>query len=411
VRWPWLGGDGIQTTDLASFWDLAIQGDRKIVAAGSADSQMAVVRYLPDGSLDTSFDGDGKAITSFAGGGRRDTHVAAQGYAVELQSDQKIVVAGRVWNFNTGAWRFGVARFNSNGSLDTSFGGSGQVITDFGLPLVGADGLKNHFEVSALASQPDGKILAAGGGEGYFLIARYNSDGTLDPTFDGDGMLIQDVNSSSSWGLIGDIAFQPDGKILAVGGHDFTAQGIVARYNPDGSLDSSFGSGGLVQHPHFAGTITNVELQSDGRIVVSGLRDWRASRLNADGSLDTSFAGTGSVLIASGANGSDLLIQPNDPSVPDDDKFVLIGYGENGNNFIVARLNSDGSFDSTFGGTATSASISTLTTSDKTAQTAVQAKPGSVSRSVSLFDAASVQQLFAERESTWTYKSRFKMRV
>jgi uncharacterized delta-60 repeat protein len=409
-----LSGDGIQTTDLGStqdgFWDLAIQGDQKIVAAGYANvnnGQMAVVRYLPNGSLDPSFDADGKAFTSFPGGGRRDTHVAAQGFAVGLQPDQKIVVAGRVWNFNTGSWRFGVARFNSNGSLDTTFAGTGHVITDFGLPLVGTDGQKIHYEVTAVALQGDGKIIAAGGGVGYFLMARYNADGTLDHSFDGDGLIVRDVNSTSGWGLIGDVALQPDGKIVVVGGHDFTAQGIVARYNPDGSLDSAFGSGGLVQHPHFAGTITNVELQSDGKIVVSGLRDWRASRLNADGSLDTPFAGTGSVLIASGSNGADLVIQPNDPNVPHDDKFVLIAYGENGNNFIVARLNSDGAFDSTWGDSAASASSSSLASTETT----VAPPPAGGSRSISALDTAAVQQLFAEPEAknTWTRKSRFKL--
>lgn len=401
-----LSGDGIQTTDLGSggggFWDLEIQGDQRIVAGGYASvnsGQMAVVRYLPDGSLDPSFDADGKAFTSFPGGGKRDTHVAAQGFAVELQPDQKIVVAGRVWNFNAGSWRFGVARFNSNGDLDTSFGGTGQVTTDFGLGI--------HHEVSALAIQVDGKIIAAGGGGGYFLMARYNPDGSLDSSFDGDGRVILDVSSSSGWGLFADIAIQPDGKIVAGGGHTFTAQGIVARYNADGSLDSSFGNGGIFQHPDFAGPIGDVEIQSDGGIVASGIQDWQVSRLNADGSLDTTFAGTGSLLVSSGANGADLLIQPNDPNTLDDDKILLIGYGEGGNNFITARLNSDGTFDTTWGsGAAASTSSSSLTS----AETAV-APPPPGSSSISALDAAAVQQLLAEPEAknTWTRKSRFKL--
>jgi uncharacterized delta-60 repeat protein len=396
-----LGGDGIQTTDLGStgdgFWDLEIQGDQKIVAGGYATvntrRQMAVVRYRPDGSLDTSFDGDGKAFTAFAGTG------GATGYAAAIQSDQKILIAGIANNLI-----FGVARFNSNGSLDTSFGGTGHVVTNFGLPQFAPNGSTIRYEVTALAIQSDGKIIAAGGGAGYFLMARYNPDGTLDSSFDGDGKVVQDVSASSSWGLIGDIAIQPDGRIVAVGGHLFTAQGIVGRYNPDGSLDSSFGNGGLVQHPQFTGTIGEVELQSDGKIVVSGLQDWRVARLNADGSLDTSFAGAGSVVVTSVGDGASLLIQPNDPNVADDDKIVTIGFGDNANNFIVARLNNDGTFDATWGGAA-AASASTST------ETAIAPAPASGDSSISALDAASIQQLLAEPEAnnTWTRKSRFKL--
>jgi uncharacterized delta-60 repeat protein len=350
-----LSGDGIQRADLGStgggFLDLTIQGDQKLVAGGHANvnnGQMAVVRYLPDGSLDTSFDGDGKAFTAFPGGGKRNTHLAAQGFAVELQTDEKVVIAGRVWNYATATWRFGLARFNSNGSLDTTFGGTGQITTDFGLGI--------HHEVSDLAVQSDGKIIAAGGGGGYFVLARYNPNGTLDTSFDGDGKVVHNVSSSSGWGLIGEIALQPDGKIVAGGGHVFTNQGLVARYNPDGSLDPSFGNGGLAQHPHFTAAIGGLGLQSDGRIVVSGLHDWRAGRLNSDGSVDTSFGGMGSVLISSLADGSTQVIQSNDPNSADDDKIILIGSGDGGNSYIVARLNNDGTFDSTWGGAAASAS-------------------------------------------------------
>jgi uncharacterized delta-60 repeat protein len=292
--------------------------------------------------------------------------------------------------------------------LDTTFGGTGHVVTSFGLPQFTPGGRPIVYEVHGLAVQGDGKIIAAGGGEGYFLMARYNPDGSLDSSFDGDGRVVLDVSSSSGWGLFADIALQPDGKIVAGGGHTFTAQGIVARYNADGSLDSSFGNGGIFQHPDFAGPIGDVELQSDGRIVVSGIQDWQVSRLNADGSLDTKFAGTGSLHVTSGANGADLLIQPNDPNIPDDDKIVMIGYGDGGNNFIVARLNNDGSFDSTWGGgAAASESSSTLAS----AETTLAPPPRDPNSSIYALDAASVQQLLAEPEAnnTWTRKSRIKL--
>jgi uncharacterized delta-60 repeat protein len=400
-----LGGDGIQTTSLGSsadsFWDLAVQADQKIVAAGLVvgnNGQMLVARYLPDGSLDPSFDGDGKAFTSFPGGGRRDTHVAAQAYALELQPDQKLVVAGRVWNYTTGKWRFGLARFNSNGSLDTTFGGTGQLTTDFGVG--------GSYEVSDLALQSDGKVIAAGGGGGHFLLARYNANGTLDSSFDGDGKVVLDASSADGGGVFGGLVIQPDGKIVAVG-LQYPSQGIVTRFNQDGSLDSSFGNGGLVKYPEIPSALREVELQSDGKIVVSGVYDLRATRLNSDGSIDTSFGGTGTVLISDVINGQDLLVQANDPSTPDDDKIVMIGYGDGGNNFVVARLNSDGTTDTTWGGGADAASSSTVAIADTT----VAPPPAGTGNSISALDAMSIQQLLAEpnSENTWTRKSRFKL--
>jgi uncharacterized delta-60 repeat protein len=149
-----------------------------------------------------------------------------------------------------------------------------------------------------------------------------------------------------------------------------------------------------------------VELQSDGRIVVSGSQDWQVSRLNADGSLDTSFGGTGTIQISSTGNGSDLLIQHNDPNVPNDDKVVTIGFDDDATKLIIARLNNDGTFDSTWGGgAAVSMSSATLANRDTTRT--------NDNPSISLLDAAAVQQLLAELDAndTWTVKSRVRMRV
>jgi uncharacterized delta-60 repeat protein len=381
-------GDGIQTTQIAGnsdvYWDVAIQQDQKVVGVGyatgsgqNAYSNAAVVRHLPDGSLDTSFSGDGKAFADFG--------ATAQVFAGTIQPDGKIVVAGRAYLSPT---RFAVARFNADGSLDTSFGSGGKVTTNFGV-----GGYQNHHEANGLVIQPDGKILVSGSGGAYQLLARYNANGTLDTSFDGDGKVIR--NSGLSQAGLGGLALQPDGKILAVGGTPFQGVGLILRYNPDGSLDTSFGASGVVQHPHITTFVRGVALQSDGRIIVSGGRDWKASRLNSDGSLDTSFAGTGSVqVVPSGAAlSTDLLLQP-------DGKIVMSGYNESTGNFITARVNSDGTMDTTWGGGAAAASNVT-----------VAPPPPGASTSVSALDVASVQQLLSEPEAknTWTRKARFKL--
>jgi uncharacterized delta-60 repeat protein len=372
-------GDGIQTTNVLGndvYWKVAIQDDQKIVAMGHAQGtgknsymNMAVVRYLPNGSLDTSFSADGKAFADFG--------AFSQVFAGAIQPDGKIVVAGA---HNLPTRQFAIARFNPDGSLDTSFGSGGKVTTNLGIGI--------SHEAHDLIIQPDGRIVVGGAGSGKFLLARYNANGTLDTTFDGDGKVVH--NTGLTFGGIKDIALQPDGRIIAAGGGTV---GLVARYNSDGSLDASFGASGIFQHPSIASHITEVGFQSDGRIVLTGGPDWRASRLNADGSLDTTFAGTGSVLVAPSAAAFGLLVQS-------DDKIVMVGQdgtgGGQGTKFITARLNSDGSFDTTWGGGASIASVAP--------------PPPGGSGSTSALDAAAVQQLLAEADSepkdTWTRKSR-----
>jgi uncharacterized delta-60 repeat protein len=375
-------GDGIQTTQIAgntdAYSDLVIQPDQRIVGVGyasqgTAHNNFAVVRHLPNGSLDMSFSGDGKAFADFG--------AQAQAFAGKIQADGKIVVVGRAYLSPT---RFAVARFNADGSLDTSFGSAGKVTTNFGV-----GGAYNQHDANDLVIQPDGKILVAGGGGGYFLIARYNANGTLDTTFDGDGKVAYDTGLGT--GGIADVALQPDGKLITVG------RQLVVRFNSDGSLDSSFGASGIVQHPHITApaTVGAVALQSDGKIVVSGSTDWKASRLNPDGSLDTSFGGTGSVQVVPTGQGrsTNLSVQP-------DGKIVMCGYNDSSGNFITARVNSDGTLDTTWGGGAAAASSVT-----------VAPPPLRDSASISPLDAASVQQLLAEPEAknTWTRKSRIKL--
>src|SRR6266566_313079 len=202
------------------------------------------------GDLDSSFGTGGLVTTDFAGRGDF-------GLAVALQSDGKIVAAGNSSAVGVFSVNFALARYNTNGSLDSTFGTGGTVLTSFGGNLSAA------FDV---AVQPDDKIVAVGVAGSDFGIARYSANGTLDPTFGSGGLVTTDFGGSDQ---ANGIALQPDGKIVVVG----PLQGKigVARYNTDGSLDSTFGSGGKVMtdaSPSFDGAF-DVAVWS-GKIVVGG---------------------------------------------------------------------------------------------------------------------------------------------
>jgi uncharacterized delta-60 repeat protein len=172
------GSNGVVTTDLGTISDvanaIAIQADGKIVAAGTADKAFAAVRFNANGSLDTSFSGDGKVTQAVEGQG--------EGKAVAIQADGKIVVAGRVDNL------LGMVRFGAGGSLDASFNGSGIVQTLVGSNSTGAEGM---------AIQSDGKILVAGTSNSDFAVLRYNTDGSLDNSYNGDGSAFVDLRNGS----------------------------------------------------------------------------------------------------------------------------------------------------------------------------------------------------------------------
>jgi len=336
---PTFGDDGIVTDDIGgggndSFKAVALQKDGKIVIAGFVTDPVnfVVIRLTSEGNFDPAFGTGGIVTTNF---GVNDD----QAEAVVIQKDGKIVVAG-VEDFE-GAANFAVARYNSNGSLDVSFGVGGLVTTDFG----GSD------EGLAVALQKDGKIVVAGtsndGGDFDFALARYNTDGSLDVTFNPTGSLPGTVTTDFGDTDRGNaVAVQKDGKIVVAGASD--TGGIndfaVARYNTDGSLDVSFGTGGTVI-TDFSGNedfALAVAIQKNGKIVVAGASggDFALARYNSDGSLDTSF-GTGGLVTTSGTTaGSAVAIQK-------DGKIVVAGTSNDG--FAVVRYNTDGSLDTTFG--------------------------------------------------------------
>ncbi|MFC1820224.1 LamG-like jellyroll fold domain-containing protein [Thermodesulfobacteriota bacterium] len=339
------GSNGKVITDIGSGYDtangIALQSDGKIVVAGTwfngLDDDFAVARYNADGSLDTTFGSGGKVITAI---GSSD---AANDVAV--QSDGKIVVAGSA--FTGSKWDFAVVRYNTDGSLDTTFGSGGTVTTAIGLGIDYAYGM---------AVQSDGKIVVAGESSGVFAVVRYNTDGSLDTTFDTDGKVTTAVGSDVDYAY--DVAVQSDGKIVVAGITDngSNIDFAVVRYNTIGSPDDSFGSGGIVTTTigSYDDNAMSTVVQSDGKIVVAGYADdgtgyydFAVVRYNADGSLDTTFDMDGIVTtdIASSFD------QAMDLALQSDGKLVAAGYADTGPNddFAVVRYNTDGSLDSTFG--------------------------------------------------------------
>ena len=295
------GGAGRVTTDTAANQNdsaeaVAIQPDGKIVVVGHwLGNDFVAVRYNPDGSLDTSFGGTGIVHQNIA------LYDAA--FAVAIQDDGKIVMAGRANPLTNNNTNFCIMRMNPDGSLDNSFDGDGKVTTDF---FGGVD------EAHAVAMQ-EGKIVVAGyaqvDGFNYdFAVVRYNPNGSLDNTFGGgDGKVTTDFFGGDDGAL--SMVLQPDGKIVAAGAFYSTGQGYdfgLARYLPNGDLDTSFDNDGLQDVNFVAGTASEVALgvtrqPYDGKIVavgyapVGGVNDFALVRLNLDGSLDGSFGVGGKV--------------------------------------------------------------------------------------------------------------------
>jgi len=239
--------------------DVAVQaGNGKIVTVGSSQgsdfdaSDFTVMRHNPDGTPDTSFGGDGEVLTDFEFG-----EDIAQGVA--LQGDGKIVVVGRHQETDdefAGCCWFTVARYTTDGSLDTTFGGDGKVTTDLG----------GYNWGETVAVQSTGKILMSGGTGEDFTIVRYNLDGTLDGGFGTGGVVTTDFGPTSA---VNDLAVQPDDRILAGGsaGTDFA----LARYNADGTADTGFATGGRTTTDFGAfDTVGALALQTDGKIVAAG---------------------------------------------------------------------------------------------------------------------------------------------
>jgi uncharacterized delta-60 repeat protein len=342
---PTFGSGGIVNTGPSgTAYAVALQTDGKIVVAGTpatGGSAGTVARYTPTGALDTSFGNGGSAAVSF---------FKSQGtnlLAVALDSSGKIVVAGNA----------GLARLTSSGSLDTSFGNKGEVLTPMGA------------ELDAVVIEPNGQILAAGwantngSGASFGVLARYNANGTLDTSFGSGGLVTTYLAAQATFSAL---ALQSDGKILAGGREGLSATNnnflfAVARFNPNGSLDKTFGSGGVVT-TSIAGNasaiwdtgVHSVLIQSNGMIVAAGTvkngtggAEVALTRYDASGNLDPTFGAGGIALTSTAGTTYDAAVAA---ALQSDGKIVTAGY-HNSSYFELERYTTAGTLDSTFNGT------------------------------------------------------------
>jgi uncharacterized delta-60 repeat protein len=324
---PNFGSGGKVRTDFGASevgWAVAVQRDRKVVVAGHrwdpGPHDFLLARYTTKGELDRSFDGDGKVATDFGGNdGASD---------VEVQGDGKIVVAGR------GSQDFALGRYRTDGSLDATFGVGGKVLTTF---QPGSNDV-----ASAVLLQSDGKIVAGGSSASEFALARYLADGALDPSFGSGGRVTTPISSANDH--LFDLAVQSDGKLVAAGwsfrgGEPHIA---LARYDGDGSLDPSFDGDGIVV-ASFRSAAAHLLVQRDGKLLVAGLGE--LTRFTADGSLDRSFGGDGR------AHSGD--VSAFAAAIQPDGKILVIGTVAPGRfptgDFGVARLTAEGRLDTTYG--------------------------------------------------------------
>ena len=349
------GANGIVMTDFGANEHavaVAVQRDGRIVAVGSASDfrDFGLVRYNQDGSLDSTFGTGGSVVTDFGTANDRAAGVA-------LQPDGKIVVVGSSESDAV------VARYDVDGKLDASFG-----------PPVITGGLAGEFHAHSVALESDGRIVVAGSfapeGSSLFshlFVMRLLPSGDFDGSFGLDGM----VTTAGASG--GRVALQGDGKIVVAGAKQTSFDDcapwdpcdmavVVVRYNHDGSIDSSFGTGGMVTtgRSNETNQTSAVAVQLDGKIVVAGARpaplvkpviasDFLLMRYNVDGTLDTSFGIGGEVVTDFGA-----FDFAQSVAIQVDGKIVVAGGGraddpDAATDFAITRYGRDGTLDPLFG--------------------------------------------------------------
>lgn len=322
---------------------LAIQDDGKMIVAGDhAYGDFCLARYEANGLPDPSFGSGGQLLTDI--GGYDDCRVVA------VQADGKIVAAGRT---HTPASYYDIAlvRYHSNGTLDSSFGTGGKVITG-----IGPGSYEDCVGVKVLR---DGKMVVVGttnSGTGPgIIVLRYNPDGALDSTFGTGGMSIVDSSVAYPGLSASGMALQSDGRIVVVGSCDSLRLAVV-RFQTTGALDPAFGDGGLVltQLANGGQTVArSVTIQTDGKIVVGGdvAEDFAVLRYHPNGTLDSQFGSGGKALVHLGGravNGNSVRVQTDGRILLGGSSFVP-GQNEVTCTFSLLRLESDGSIDGSFG--------------------------------------------------------------
>ncbi len=361
---PTFGNQGIVITDINQsdfIYDMIIQPDQKILTLGYSGGFISfggaelitVARYLPDGSLDQNFGDYGISIIKIS----HDNFDAC--YAMALQSDGRVVLAGRT-NYDDVINKytvddFALLRLNSNGSLDSTFGNAGIVITDIG----------GDFEqANSVLIQDDGKIIAAGLSvngsiSSGFTMVRYDTNGVVDLSFGTEGIVRTSIQGHA---VVTSGVIQPDGKIILAGyaRTGFPADFAMARYQQNGTIDSLFGTNGIVQTDiegkNTYDLATSMLLEPNGKIVLAGdanftytpyKSDIGVVRYNSDGSLDDSFGNNGVDIIHLGPTS-----QINSMALRQDGKYILTGTSnviDSTQNWLLVRLLQTGEPDITFG--------------------------------------------------------------
>lgn len=329
--------------------DITIQPDGKIIIGGSTTvsnkAYFTLVRYNMDGSLDNTFGSNGKVITEL---GDR-----SKIFSIALQEDGKIIAGGASTDTSTHHVPFTVVRHNYDGSIDSSFGNNGIVRTEM---------LEGYGEIKKLLIKSDGKILAAGRVvlmtfDEIPALVQYNTDGSLDSSFGDNGKVERYIENIET---ITDIALTKDGKIIATGeptsfgNSDFA----LLRFFPNGTLDSSFGTNGVIitDFDNSDDVSYSLSVQSDNAIVLAGYSYKRQpasktkfalAKYGVNGALDSSFGVNGKVITAIDT----ITALATNITLETDGNLIVSGYtfGANSKDFVAAKYFSNGKLDSTFG--------------------------------------------------------------
>ena len=357
---PTFGDDGVVVTGVGATSvhtarAVAVQEDGKFVvtgmARGSSSSfsrfRIALARLNADGSLDLSFGEGGRVLIDEVGEG--------QAHDVTVQADGKILVAGLATDEEYGG--FALFRFTPDGDLDPTFGEGGRVLTTIG---------ELTSLARAVALQADGRILVAGrsdllsGFGSAIALARYDSDGSLDPSFGEGGIVLKRIGTDTGtrYDDAFDVALDPEERIVVTGSHespDDRTSFFLLRYDASGALDASFGDGGVATTAFGTGNARAhaVALLPDGRIATTGFADGASGRAFAlarylpNGALDPSF-GTGGTTVTPLSEGTDaassIIVLPSG-------RLLVAGTAEpeGTSAFALARYESNGSLDASFG--------------------------------------------------------------
>jgi uncharacterized delta-60 repeat protein len=356
------GNKGIVTTainlnkSLSEALSVKFQRDGKIVAGGFYNNEnnnydFAVARYNPDGSPDNSFGTNGIVILPLSSGFDEISSIAIQTDSAD-GNIEKIIASGFIQNSDDAD--FALIRFNPDGSIDSSFGRNGS-----GIVTSGIKDLSDH--ATSIIIQNDGKILIAGyqsnGHDDDFMLARYDASGIPDYGFGNANGIVTTEVSGFDW--IYSIAVQDDGKIVAAGSSDAGNSFALARYSSNGALDPSFGNNGIVTTG--VGSPQNnlafsTAIQADGKIIVGGQSynnnkfNFTLLRYKSNGELDSAFNNNGIVITDLGNNSgiNSIFIDRSDAG---NEKIVAAGSSFNGVDLDItlARYNSGGKLDDSFG--------------------------------------------------------------